>query len=77
MQVASASSWLASGCIFSDSCCLAALSCHSLTTQALRAGVIKSNPDYYSCVLPETWTEGLITNHQSGVFCMPRYLNAA
>ncbi|GAB4818803.1 hypothetical protein N2152v2_005849 [Parachlorella kessleri] len=41
-------------------------------TPALRAGVIKPNPDYYSFVLPETWSEGLITNPQSGVFCMPR-----
>ena len=34
--------------------------------------MIKPNPEYYSFALPESWTEGLISNTLSGNFCMPR-----
>lgn len=40
--------------------------------QAIRAGVIKPNPEYYSFALPETWSEQKISNTLSGNFCMPR-----
>ncbi|KAL6782125.1 hypothetical protein ACKKBF_B10760 [Auxenochlorella protothecoides x Auxenochlorella symbiontica] len=41
-------------------------------TPAIRAGVIKPDPSFYTFVLPENWSEGLILNILSGNFCMPR-----
>ncbi|PSC75910.1 psbP domain-containing chloroplastic [Micractinium conductrix] len=44
----------------------------SKKTVAIRAGVIKPDPDYYSFALPETWAEAQLLNILTGNFCMPK-----
>lgn len=41
-------------------------------TPAIRAGVIKGEPSFYSVSLPNTWAEGQLSNVLTGNFCMPR-----
>ncbi|KAL4420172.1 hypothetical protein ABPG77_008308 [Micractinium sp. CCAP 211/92] len=41
-------------------------------TPAIRAGVIKADPDFYQFALPETWAEAQLLNILTGNFCMPR-----
>lgn len=41
-------------------------------TPAIRAGVIKADPDFYQFALPESWAEAQLLNILTGNFCMPR-----